>query len=185
MAIASAAMAGGVLHSAAMSIRRRGTSAYRTVILVAVCLQCAVILAAPQDGFSGRVVTVIDGDTIDVLRDGHDVRVRLDGIDAPESGQDFGPQAKQFMTDAAFNKTVVVSGNEIDAYGRLIARVTVDGRDLSLAAVEAGFAWHFVRHSKDASLAAAETRAHAQKRGLWAQPNPVPPWNYRAALGLP
>jgi endonuclease YncB( thermonuclease family) len=68
------------------------------------------------------------------------------------------------MTDEAFNKIVAVRGNEIDQYGRLIARVK-DGRDLSVAA--------------------AETRAHAQRLGLWAQPNAVPPWNYRAALGLP
>lgn len=152
---------------------------------MAACVCCVVFLAARQDEFSGRVVTVLDGDTMDVLRDGREVRVRLDGIDAPESGQDFGPQAKQFMTDAALNRIVAVRGNEIDQYGRLIARVTADGRDLSLAAVEAGFAWQFVRHSKDPSLAAAETRAHAQRLGLWAQPNPVPPWNYRAALGLP
>jgi endonuclease YncB( thermonuclease family) len=178
-------MAGGVLHSAAMSIRRPGSTALTAAVVMAACVCCAVVLSARQEDFSGRVVTVVDGDTLDVLRDGRDTRVRLDGIDAPEAGQDFGPQATQFMTDAALNKIVTVRGNEIDQYGRLIARVTVDGRDLSVTAVEAGFAWHFIRHSKDPSLAAAETRAHAARRGLWSQPNPVPPWNYRAALGLP
>jgi endonuclease YncB( thermonuclease family) len=139
-----------------------------------------VLLVARQDEFSGRVVTVVDGDTIGVLRDGHEVRIRLDGIDAPESGQDFWQQAKQFMTDAAFDKIVAVSGDEIDRFGRLIARVRVDGRDLSVAVVEAGFAWHFVRHSQDAVLAAAERAAQKRRLGLWSQPNPIPPWEYAA-----
>jgi endonuclease YncB( thermonuclease family) len=137
-----------------------------------------VLLAAQQDDFSGRVVTVVDGDTIGVLRDGREVRIRLDGIDAPESGQDFWQQAKQFMSDAAFDKIVAVSGHEIDRYGRLIARVTADGRDLSVAAVEAGFAWHFVRYSHDPVLAAAETNAQMRRIGLWSQPNAIPPWDY-------
>jgi endonuclease YncB( thermonuclease family) len=139
-----------------------------------------VLLVARQDEFSGRVVTVVDGDTIGVLRDGHEVRVRLEGIDAPESGQEFGQQAKQFITDSAFDKIVAVTGNEIDEYGRLIARVRVDGRDVSVAAVEAGFAWHFVRHSHDAALAAAERTAQQRRVGLWSQPNPIPPWEYAA-----
>jgi len=124
------------------------------------------------------VVTVVDGDTIGVLRDGREVRIRLDGIDAPESGQDFWQQAKQFMSDTAFDKIVAVKGNEIDRYGRLIARVTLDGRDLSVAAVEAGFAWHFVRHSTDPILAAAEARARARRLGLWAHPDAIPPWDF-------
>jgi endonuclease YncB( thermonuclease family) len=166
-----------------MPVRQRSTAL--TAALVTAVLVCVIVLAARQEDFSGQVVTVVDGDTIGVLRDGREVFVRLDGIDAPESGQPFGPQAKQFMSDAALNRIVVVSGSEIDRSGRLIARVTANGRDLSLAAVEAGFAWQFVRHSKDPMLTAAETRARSQRLGLWAQPNPTPPWDYRAALGLP
>jgi endonuclease YncB( thermonuclease family) len=157
---------------------RHGSTAARSVFVIAACVYCGVFLAARQEDFRGRVVTVVDGDTIGVLRDGREIRIRLDGIDAPESGQDFWQQAKQFMSDTAFDRIVAVRGNEIDRFGRLIARVTLDGRDLSLAAVEAGFAWQFVRHSNDPILAAAEARARARRLGLWAQPDAIPPWDY-------
>ena len=160
--------------------RQRRSTAARTAFVIAACVYCAVFLAAQQEDFSGRVVTVVDGDTIGVLRDGREARVRLEGIDAPELGQDFWQPSKQFMSDAALDKIVAVSGNEIDRYGRLIARVTADGRDLSVAAVEAGFAWHFVRYSSDPVLAAAETNARTRRIGLWSQPNPIPPWDYVA-----
>jgi len=164
---------------------QRVTMAFTAALVSAVFVYSVVFLAAQQEDFTGRVVTIVDGDTIGVLRDGHEMLVRLDGIDAPESTQEFGPQAKQFMHEAAFDKVVAVRGNEIDRYGRLIARVTADGRDLSVAAVEAGFAWHFVRHSNDPILAAAETRARTERLGLWSQRNPIPPWDYRAVVGLP
>lgn len=159
-------------------LKRQRFTAFKTALVSALLVYRAVFLAAQHEDFSGRVVTVVDGDTIGVLRDGHEVRIRLDGIDAPESGQDFWQQAKQFMSDAALNKIVAVRGDEIDRYGRLIARVTVDGRDLSVAAVEAGCAWHYVRYSHDPILAAAEARARAQRLGLWARPNAIPPWEY-------
>lgn len=177
-------MAAAVVRSAQMPKRRRST-AFNAVLVGAVFVYAVIFPAARQEEFSGRVVTVVDGDTIGVLRDGREVLVRLDGIDAPESGQAFGPEARQFMRDAAFDRIVVVNGVEIDRSGRLIARVTANGRDLSMAAVEAGWAWQFVRHSNDRSLAAAEARARAQRLGLWAQPDPTPPWDYRSALGLP
>lgn len=161
-----------------MPIRQR-SPVFKSALVSAAFVYCTAFGAAQTENFSGRVVTVVDGDTIGVLRDGHEVRVRLDGIDAPESGQDFWEQAKQFMTDAAFNKVVAVSGHELDRYGRLIARVTVDGRDLSVAAIEAGFAWHFVRYANDPILAAAEARARTHRLGLWAQPGATPPWEYR------
>lgn len=160
-------------------------SAHCVALAMAACVCCVALLTARQEHFSARVVTVIDGDTIVVLRDGHEVRVRLEGIDAPEAGQEFWEQAKAFMTDAVLGKTIVITGDEIDTSGRLIARVTVDGRDVSLAAVEAGCAWQYIRHSKEPALTAAETRAREDRRGLWAQSNPVPPWAYRAAQGIP
>ena len=89
------------------------STAARTAFVIAACVYCAVFLAARQEDFRGRVVTVVDGDTIGVLRDGREIRIRLDGIDAPESGQDFWQQAKQFMSDAAFDRIVAVTGNEI------------------------------------------------------------------------
>jgi micrococcal nuclease len=138
-----------------------------------------VALAAQAVTFSGRVVSVIDGDTIDVMREGREVRIRLEGIDAPENGQDFSQRAKQFTSVAIFGKSVSVGVKETDRYGRLVARVIADGKDVSLALVEAGLAWHFLEYSNDPVLARAELSARSRKVGLWSIPNPTPPWAYR------
>jgi endonuclease YncB( thermonuclease family) len=131
-------------------------------------------------GLAGTVVGVHDGDTITVLDPSRQqTRVRVEGIDCPELHQAFGRRAKQFSSDMVFGKQVTVQGTKRDQYGRLIGRVIVDGRDLSLELLRAGMAWHFVRYSSDQSLAAAEAGARAAKRGLWADPAPIPPWDYR------
>ncbi len=130
--------------------------------------------------FVGRVVGVSDGDTISVLREGRAVRVRLDGIDAPEGGQAYGQRAKAFVSQLVYGKTVTVDVRDIDRYGRLVARVYVTDEDTSLAIVRAGYAWHFVRYSNDTTLAAAEREARTARRGLWQDPRAVPPWEFRA-----
>jgi endonuclease YncB( thermonuclease family) len=135
---------------------------------------------------SGSVVGVHDGDTITVLDPARQqTRVRVEGIDCPELHQAFGRRAKQFTSDMVFGKHVTVEGSKRDRYERLIGRVHVDGRDLSLELTKAGMAWHFVRYSSDRSLAAAEAQARSAKRGLWADPSPTPPWEYRKARSRP
>jgi endonuclease YncB( thermonuclease family) len=101
-------------------------------------------------------------------------------VDAPERRQAFGARAKQFVGTMAFGKTVIVLQRGMDRYGRTIAEVMLpDGRDLGLELVRAGYAWWFRRYSADAHLAVLEARAHAARRGLWADPDPVPPWKWR------
>jgi endonuclease YncB( thermonuclease family) len=135
--------------------------------------------AAAVDRFAGTVIGVADGDTITVLRDRTPVKIRLDGVDAPESGQDFGQRAKQFTSGLVFGKTVSVDVRDVDRYGRLVARVDIGGVDLSTALVQAGMAWHYKQYSRDAALAQAEVAARGQQVGLWRQPNPQPPWQFR------
>ena len=98
--------------------------------------------------FSGEVVGVTDGDTVRVMRDRTPVRVRLDGIDAPETRQPFFQRAKQLTSSFVFGQVARVEVRDIDQYGRLVARVYVDELDLSLALVEQGLAWHFTRYSR-------------------------------------
>ena len=129
--------------------------------------------------FSGEVVGVTDGDTVRVMRDRTPVRVRLDGIDAPETRQPFFQRAKQLTSRFVFGKVARVEVRDVDQYGRLVARVYVDELDLSLALVEQGLAWHFTRYSDDQTLAEAERAARAAGVGLWRAPNPVPPWEFR------
>ena len=142
---------------------------------------CSAGREAARPPFAGLVVGVTDGDSITVLKDGRTrINVRLDGIDCPELGQDFGRRAKKFTGDLLIGRTVKVEPRSLDGYGRTVARVRVDGRDVSADIVRAGFAWHYLRYSSDPVLAAAEASARAGHRGLWAQDSPVPPWEFRA-----
>jgi micrococcal nuclease len=136
--------------------------------------------AARSESFSGRVVAVADGDTIDLLRDGRAVRVRLHGIDCPERGQPFGRQARQYTGTLAFGKTVIVRVRDTDRYGRVVAEVSLpDGKSLNGELVRAGLAWHYVRYSNDGILARLEAVARAARRGLWTDSRAVPPWEFR------
>jgi endonuclease YncB( thermonuclease family) len=135
---------------------------------------------------TGRVVGVIDGDTIDVLMPGLQVvRVRLAGIDAPERGQAFGTAAKAALSELVFARQVVVQWKKRDRYERLVGKVTVSGADANLAMLTRGMAWHYVRFEAEqargdrAAFAQAEREARAQRRGLWGDLQPVAPWDYR------
>jgi len=141
--------------------------------------------AAPT--FSGKVVAVTDGDTLGVLRDGKEVKVRLHGIDAPESGQAFGATAKQFASEKVFGKTVTVRVTDTDRYGRLVGEVSlVGGASLNEALVQSGLAWWYHQYgAKERKLAEAEIDARAARRGLWADANPTPPWAFRHPLHEP
>jgi len=93
------------------------------------------------------------------MKAGKAVRILLEGIDCPESGQDFGAKAKVFTSGLVFGKDVEVKEYNLDRYGRTVARVYVDSKDLSLELVQAGLAWHFKKYSSDVVLAEAEEQA--------------------------
>ncbi len=132
----------------------------------------------------GRVITVVDGDTADVLLTSkRTIRVRFDGIDCPESGEPFSQQARTFTRVLMFSKDVTVEGKEIDRYGRLVARVKVGTTDSSLRIIEAGLACHFRRFSSDPILEAGEKRARAAALGFWATGVPQPQCVAREARG--
>src|SRR5687768_4889093 len=119
------------------------------------------------------------------MRDGRETRIRVEGVDAPEDGQDFSQRAKQFTSAAVFGKTVDVRVKETDRYGRLVARVIADGQDVSVALIDAGLAWHYVEYSKDPVLQRAELSARSRLVGLWTISNPTPPWEYRNGRQTP
>lgn len=147
---------------------------------VAAGLASGVLAAhAHAESFVGKVVAVHDGDTISVMRSGRAERVRLDGVDSPERGQDYSKHARVFLADMVFGKVVSVEVRDTDRYGRTVGRVALDGRDAGLELVRAGLAWHVTRYSTDAALARAEREARTARRGLWALPKPVPPWEFR------
>jgi endonuclease YncB( thermonuclease family) len=133
------------------------------------------------EDFTGKVVGITDGDTIRVMHNGAPERIRLWGIDCPESKQPFGTRAKQFTGDLAFGQTVTVRVRDIDRYKRTVAEIILpDGRNLNQELVRAGFAWWFERYARhETVLRDLQDEARSAKRGLWADPKPVPPWDWR------
>ena len=144
-------------------------------------LLCLLLLGAAsvEREFTGTVTAVIDGDTLTVLVDQQQVKVRLAGIDAPERKQDYGTVAKSFLSDRVFGRYVSVEVTGQDRYGRTLGVVHVDGANVNLSLVRAGLAWHYVRFSDDTELAAAEREAREARRGLWERDDAVPPWEWR------
>jgi endonuclease YncB( thermonuclease family) len=130
---------------------------------------------------SGKVVRVIDGDTYDILIGGEQVRVRMEGIDAPERGMDFYRVAKNRLGELCMDKVIRLSIKEKDRYGRTIAKGYLpDGRELGEEMVKAGLAWHFKKYSDDPKLKAAEEQARAAAIGIWSLTDPVAPWDHRS-----
>lgn len=129
---------------------------------------------------NAKVVGVTDGDTITVLDDNNvQHKVRLLGIDAPERNQAFGTQSKKALSDKIFGKRVNVEWYETDRYKRIIGSIWYDSRWINMEMVQDGMAWHYKQFNKSEFLEDAEIRAKFLKRGLWADANSIPPWEFR------
>ncbi|TSE20483.1 nuclease [Tepidimonas alkaliphilus] len=150
--------------------------------------------AAPPGAAAQAAVTVVavhDGDTLRVRDDlGRVQTVRLAAIDAPELDQPAGPQAQAALRAWAWGQTVSLDERGRDRHGRTLAvvwRLQADGSALELnhALLEQGWAWHYRAHADEQPLAerwryaVAELAARHARRGLWADPEPMPPWQWR------
>jgi endonuclease YncB( thermonuclease family) len=162
--------------------RRNKQSIKAALFAALLCLSAA----APPQTITGKVVAIADGDTLTVLdASNRQHKIRLDGIDAPESSQDFGSRAKQSLSDLVFGKTVTVISSKKDRYGRTLGKVMLDKLDINLEQINRGMAWFYRAYQAElpANVAAmyglAETRARQEKRGLWADAAPMPPWDFR------
>jgi endonuclease YncB( thermonuclease family) len=147
-----------------------------------------VLLLAPAlhaATFRATVSHVSDGDTLWVRRSGGDapVPLRLLDIDAPETCQAFGPQAKQALRRRALRRMVVVHTRGQDDYARTLARVDLHGEDLGAWLVRNGYAWSATFRGRPGPYAALEARARAEHRGLWAQPVALEPRRFRQRFG--
>ena len=144
-----------------------------------VLLALSSVLCAEE--FAARVVAVTDGDTVTVLRDKQQVRIRLHGIDSPERAQPYGTRARQFTGELAHQRDVTVVVRDYDRYGRVVAEIILpDGRNLNHETVRAGFAWRYRQYARgDETLEQLEREAREARRGLWVESAPVPPWQWR------
>lgn len=144
--------------------------------------------AATADTLQGVVVAIQDGDTLTVLDEGKvQHRIRLAGIDAPEKGQPFGQRSKEGLSDLVYRREIAVEWHKHDRYGRVVGKVLLTNRDINLAQVEAGLAWHHVDYAREqlpadrALYSQAEARAREAHIGLWKETASVAPWAFRKA----
>jgi micrococcal nuclease len=154
----------------------------------ALVLAVSIFLAAetaPALSFVARVERIADGDSFTVRAEGGRIfEVRINGIDAPERRQAFGPTARTSLHQLIGGRQLVIDVDTVDRYGRLIARVRHGAIDVGLAQIEAGYAWSYpwadaLPEAEKKRYAAAERRARLAHAGLWAAPEPVAPWVFR------
>ena len=147
----------------------------RTLFLLA-------LLAAPAFGatIEGRVVGIADGDTLTILVERQQIKVRLAEIDAPESKQPFATRSRQSLAAVCFQKPATVNTVSKDRYGRTVGYVVCAGTDAQTHQVSTGMAWVYDRYSKPSSpLYALQSAAKTARAGLWADSAPIPPWEWR------
>lgn len=163
-----------------------GTFAYRirkATLAVGLALFVCSSFAAR---LNGRVIGIIDGDTVDLLVDGPEtIRVRVAGVDAPESRQAFGGVAKHRLSDLVFSHPVVVEWTKRDRYGRVVGKIVNSQGDVGLLLVRDGLAWHYKKYQLEQSYEdrrlydQAERSARARRIGIWSDPNAMSPWDFR------
>ena len=124
-----------------------------------------------------KVVKISDGDTITILQDKQQIKVRLFGIDAPELKQPYGKKSKQFLANLIAGEVVEVEENGKDRYKRTIGTIYLNGADINAQMVENGYAWAYRKFSK--KYTAHESKAKSQRIGLWRDKEPTPPWEWR------
>lgn len=154
------------------------------MVFLAVLASSSLLHAAD---FTGQVVGVIDGDSLRVMHNGQAEQVRLNGVDCPEKGQAFGQRAKKETSALAFGLNVTVHPTDIDKYGRTVAVVVLpNGKTLNHELIKGGWCWWFRKYTpSDHELEWFEQAARQAKKGLWSDPKPVPPWEYRKAQRAP
>jgi endonuclease YncB( thermonuclease family) len=147
----------------------------RTVILL---LFLAVEAHAEQ--FTARIIAVLDGDTVVAVRNSTPPgKIRLADIDAPEIAQPGGMEAKKALSEIVLHKSVAIIGEAFDKYGRLVAQLSVDGKQVNELMVRSGMAWEYSHFHQNRRYVALQSEAQAARRGIWSQIAPLPPWQWR------
>lgn len=159
-------------------------SCYHKILLFALAIAMSLGSAAKAEpSLTGRILWVVDGDTLKVVTSSWDlITVRVYGVDCPESSQPYGWWARLHTAGAALGREARLEPVERDRYGRLVARVIVKGESLGELLVRDGYAWVYDRYCNRPScdkLRSLETQARRKEKGLWAEPDPIPPWRWR------
>ena len=132
-----------------------------------------------------RVTHIGDGDSLSVCRAGQEARVRLLYIDAPEYRQSFGKESRRSLAELCEHTVARVEWEKLDRYGRMLATVACRGVDANLEQVRRGMAWVSTLDAPEESFYAAQRNARESALGLWSEPQPEPPWQWRRAHNAP
>jgi endonuclease YncB( thermonuclease family) len=157
----------------------RTWSLQRRMLLLLWLAVVSVPSASGAPALQGEVVGIADGDTLTLLVDDVQYRIRLAEIDAPEGGQPWGSRARQALADKVFRAQVRIDVVDLDRYGRTVGKVWLEDRDINREMVREGHAWVYRRYLTDPSLIEDETAARSAGSGLWAQSGAIPPWRWR------
>lgn len=153
----------------------------RLTALLIFCV-AGLSLATPPtttERLTGKVIGVTDGDTVTVLVKQKPLKVRLYGIDAPETNQSFGSKSKQALAAMVFGKVITVNKTGTDKYGRTLGVLHYNATDVNAKMIENGWAWLYKYYNNDVRLARLELEARKRKLGLWADSQPMAPWDFR------
>ena len=144
-----------------------------------------LIICTPSyaDQYEGRVIKVIDGDTIWVKTNNKHIKIRLSYIDAPELKQTYGVRSKNFLTNLILDKNVQINANKKDRYNRHLGEVYIHSANESVFVnakmLKSGNAWIYLKYRDNSYLKNLENYARIKKIGLWSEETPVEPWIYR------
>jgi endonuclease YncB( thermonuclease family) len=146
--------------------------------LIWAVLFCTSGLAHGEE-FTAKIIAVLDGDTVLIKRASGLLKIRLAEIDAPEKAQTFGSASTQSLSGMVMGKQVKIASQTMDQYGRMVAHLSVDGLDVNAEQIRRGMAWEYSNFHSNKALIALQNEAKQAPRGLWAQGNPTPPWEWR------
>ena len=153
-----------------------------TIVMIVNCIFLNVPYAEAQKNYSnipGIVVKVYDGDTITLQNNSGIYKIRLAGIDAPESRQAYGNVSRNYLYNMVRDRFVYAEVHDKDRYGRYVAKIMLDNTDVNAEMLRAGLAWHYKQYDNNDEYARIEQEAKRNRRGLWMGKNPIPPWIYR------
>jgi endonuclease YncB( thermonuclease family) len=158
----------------------------RQAAVIFLCVTCVLSLAACEnfhfsDVYEGKVVKVLDGDSINILQQGKEIRIRLAEIDAPEYGQPFWKISKQALENYVAGKYVMVEEFDRDQYGRIVGHVYVEDTWVNGELVKEGYAYIYTRYAVSKKLYQYEASAEKNKFGIWGLPQAerIKPWDWR------
>ena len=151
----------------------------RVILFLILCILLNHYVFA--EDFTGKVISITDGDTVTVLTDNKQIKVRLAEIDTPEKNQPYGKNAKKALSDFIFGKIVQIKVETIDRYGRTIGKIFLDNQNINKEMVKLGHAWVYIQYARDKTLFDLEKNAKENQLGLWALPETqrIAPWEWR------